>query len=249
MKLISPSLLLTCLITFNCYAKSEIKLCYLRHWYPYTYFDEGDKGIYIDLIRDVSNSIHTDIILKPSSYNQCMKYAREDKIDGIIGLGYSDTNRKVFDFPDDIEKLETSKKKLGQISYYLITHSINRRGQLKDRLNLGKDIHKFPFPIRIEKNFFLKNITSADTQDLIIRKGYNFIQINELLKSKIGSMIINESFLDEIRAYPEISSNFLVQDIPVATQDFFVVFTPNSILSTMEKQVIWNELSHMINKS
>lgn len=225
-------------------AKQSIQLCYLRHWYPYTYTENKEpKGKLISIVVNSAKAIHQPISLLPNSYKKCLQLSKQKKIDGIIGIPYLEAYSKFLDYPNDIKHITVSHQRLDTIQYYLTTHRVDKKGNLKTRLNIKDDFMMFPEPIRVEWNYASHKLNQNIYSNKIIRQGYNLSQVNQLFSSRMGSVLINASILDELSSSPEIFSNILLQESAISEQDIFLAFTQEGRLSTMEREQFWNEIS------
>ena len=242
MKFYAYVLILLSCISCQIKAQESISVCTDDDdWFPYVYLKSSNvqsvEGIVISLTDDVFAQLGFKAHYLALPWLRCMEQLKRGTVDVVIAGTYTEERAKYAHFPADAEKLVNSQYVLARDPFVVITHKDNN-------FMYRSNDAEIPAPIRAQHGYNITNQLIKSGLD--VKKYYsNQSALEDLLRSKQGSVLINRMSADNILTEPKYGDYLHYNSTPIRVVPYFIMFSKSSNkLTEKQRNSFYNEIKH-----
>ncbi|WP_143085075.1 hypothetical protein [Pseudoalteromonas denitrificans] len=225
-----------------CWADNTLKICIDdREWYPFIYHQDGKaKGLFVEITKAAlaHNKIDAKFLVMPMK--RCINvFARQGKVDAVIGVPFDKTLANKLHYPDDAQS-NTSRWRLMQIDFNLVT-------PVQSTYDFSGQFQTIPRPIRIPKAYS-KIIQKMNAKNIPVEiSKQDESSFYKLIRDNSGSLITSSIMAVHQDETEKFHDKFIVHPYPIASLSYFLAFFDTKATSPALHQKIWMNIEYLRN--
>lgn len=223
-------------------ASNKITICTdTNFWYPFTYLEkQKPAGLHIDIIRAALHNLGYEPQFKATSWKQCLRDAENGLVDAVATASYRDDRAAYLNYPEGAAVDKKSPWRVSQVSYVLITSTLDKQGQ-KNTYRFDGNFKNVPEPVRVPIHYSVAK--DLEKEGLNVHEGKNSLyNFKQLVKNRTGSVVDNEDVAQYFLKSQNFSEKLTVQKRRLNNKSYFLAFSKSGSVKPDASKIIWTAI-------
>lgn len=242
-------ILFTSLAIFQVVFANQIKVC-ADDFREELKLKKNLENLSIDVLKrgilELKKETNVILLLEFMPLPRCMDLLKKGKIDAALNLSYNDERAHFLEYPPGSGPEEwgvcTSSFKVACSGYVLITLK-------SDPYQFNGDRNSLLRPVRVARGYSIgKELQPIYKKDMLIGKS-NLANLQDLLKTRTGSVVANFTFPVNIQKFYEISDQIKIHTKYISMKSYYIPFAKNSKIKKEFRELFWKKVSAVANDS
>lgn len=226
-------------------ASNKILICTdTNFWYPFTFVkNQEPTGLHIDIIRTALRDLGYAPEFKATSWKQCLKDAKEGRVDAVATASYRDDRAAYLNYPEGAAVDKESPWRVSQVGYVLVTSALDQQGK-KNTYHFDGNFKTVPEPVRAPIHYSV--VKDLKKEGLKVREGKNSLyNFEQLIQERTGSVVDIEDVALHFSTQPQFAKKLKIQKKRLNYKSYFLAFSKSGTVKRDESEVIWQKIANI----